>query len=223
MRKRTIPILVLAIVLTLLCFPTIVCYAAEGEEPEADQEIAEALETPAEKNNLFSRAWEFVVENRETVTAIIGDIALFAIGVFTYMKNRKRSNTISGDLKLVAQDASGTHDSQVKVVNAVNDMIDGYGALKESYDKYGALEGDRDRLIGAIVVTNTAILEILQTVYANSKNMPQGIKDIVNLKYANCLKAMESDETLKSVVAVVRDTIGIGASDPGNETDRQEE
>ncbi len=221
MRKRIIPILALAVILVLLCFPTVVCYAAEGEEPEP--EVTEAVETPAENHTLFSRAWEFVVQNRETVTAVCGDITLFAIGVITYMKNRKRSNTISGDLKLVAQDASGTHNSQVAVVDAVNAMIDGYGTMKESYDKYGALEGDRDRLIGAIVVTNTAILEILQTVYANSKNMPQGIKDIVNLKYANCLKAMESDETLKSVVAVVRDTIGIGASDPGDEAERQEE
>ena len=48
-------------------------------------------------------------------------------------------------------------------------------------------------------------------VYANSKNLPQGVKDLISIKYANVLKALESDEELASVVKAVR--ILAGTSD----------
>jgi hypothetical protein len=93
-------------------------------------------------------------------------------------------------------------------VGVVNEMVDGYNALKQSYDKYGETEDDRNRVVGALVAQNTAILEILTTVYANSKNLPQGVKDLVNLKYANCLKSLDDDEQLKAIITAVRENIG---------------
>ena len=51
-----------------------------------------------------------------------------------------------------------------------------------------------------MVAQTKAILEILTTVYANSKNIPQGVKDLVNLKYANVLKTVEDEDKLKEVV-----------------------
>ena len=45
-----------------------------------------------------------------------------------------------------------------------------------------------------------AILEILITVYANSKNIPQGVKDLINLKYADALKLIGNDEQLKQTL-----------------------
>ena len=46
------------------------------------------------------------------------------------------------------------------------------------------------------------VLDILATVYANSKNLPQGVKDLVNLKYADVLKTTSDDEKLLSVEMV---------------------
>lgn len=44
--------------------------------------------------------------------------------------------------------------------------------------------------ISAVLETSTkAILEILATVYANNKNIPQAVKDLVNIKYVQALKA----------------------------------
>jgi hypothetical protein len=63
-------------------------------------------------------------------------------------------------------------------------------------------------VVGAVLATNTAILEILTMVYTNSKNLPQGVKDLVNLKYANCLKTLDDDEKVKAIVTAVRENIG---------------
>ena len=46
-----------------------------------------------------------------------------------------------------------------------------------------------------------AILEVLTTVYANSKNIPQGVKDLVNLKYADVLKLVGDEDKLKEIAA----------------------
>jgi len=53
-----------------------------------------------------------------------------------------------------------------------------------------------------MVVQTRAVLDILATVYANSKNLPQGVKDLVNLKYADVLKTTSDDEKLLSVEMV---------------------
>jgi hypothetical protein len=37
--------------------------------------------------------------------------------------------------------------------------------------------------------------------------MPQGVKDMVNLKYANCLKSISDDEKVLAVVDSVREQL----------------
>ena len=53
-----------------------------------------------------------------------------------------------------------------------------------------------------------AILEILTTVYANSKNIPQGVKDLVNLKYADVLKLVGDEDKLKEIAEPVETAEG---------------
>jgi hypothetical protein len=80
--------------------------------------------------------------------------------------------------------------------------------LAPDHFPYGLTEDDRNRVVGALVAQNTAILEILTTITVNNKNTPQGVKDITMLAYANCLKTLDDDEKLKAIVTSVRDSIG---------------
>ena len=86
-------------------------------------------------------------------------------------------------------------------------MVDSYNDMKTSYDEYGKLENNRNKLVGVLVAQTSAILEMLVTVYPNSKNLPQGVKDRINLTYANCLKMIGDDEQLLAVVKAVRKSI----------------
>lgn len=170
------------------------------EESVAEDIVADIegiLESEEEPHTIYSRLWEYVVENKATLLGAAGDVGLLVLALLL----KKRVASVKGD-------TSVTGESQKSVVNAVNDMIDGYNSLKESYDKYGLTEDDRNRVVGALVAQNTAILEILTTITVNNKNTPQGVKDITMLAYANCLKALEDDEKLKAIVTSVRDSIG---------------
>lgn len=234
MKKRSFATLACALALTLFCiFPVSatsieninteksienVAPVTEAVKPEVNPSVEDndGKFTFTEKyNTLFTRIWEYVNANSTKIIGIAGDAAIFILAVFFNTKNNRKAKTLAGDLMQTKSDTYQILNGQGSVVEAVNGMIDAYNnlseeyqKLKKSYDEYGATEGDRNRVVGALVAQNTAILEILTTVYVNSKNLPQGVKDLVNLKYANCLKSLEDDEQLKAIVEAVRNKIG---------------
>lgn len=212
--------LILCVILGVMCAGRVIHLAVNATD------ITDAVTNPLETesvetgpisdgetdfNTIYTRLWEYCNANRTELLGLVGDALIFVLAVFIKIKNDQKTKAITSDLAVVKSDASGTHTSQNSVVGAVNSMIDGYNSMRETYERYEGLEDDRNKLIGAVFVQNTAILEILTTVYANSKNMPQGVKDLVNLKYANCLKALESDESLRAVVDLVRQELGAGS------------
>ena len=165
-------------------------------------------------HTIFTRIWEYVVTYKAEILAVAGDAIIF-IGVLILRSVFKKKTTdISSDLKLVKGDASGTRSQQVLVTDAINGLIGGYNEMRASYDKYESVEDDRNRLVAALAIQNTAILEILRTVYVNSKNLPQGVKDVVTLEYANALKTLGNDETLRAVVEAVREKVTAVAEVP---------
>lgn len=159
--------------------------------------------------------WEFVKRYSTEVVTAIGSAALFVLNFLLKNSSKKSADATKRSLSDISNVVSGTSSGQTAVVGAINNLIAGYNELKlnydemkNSYDTYGAAEAERNRVVGAVFATNTAILEILTTVYANNRNLPQGVKDLVNLQYANCLKTLENDEQLKAIAASVRENIG---------------
>ncbi|MBR2312218.1 MAG: hypothetical protein IKA46_02900 [Clostridia bacterium] len=152
---------------------------------------------------------EFFYKYRAEIFTTTGNAILFVLGlafkVYDAIENKRLSFEIEA-----------TRDP---VIDATNNMIDGYNAMKQGYDEHASLEHARDRAIAVVMAQNAFIVEALQTVYANSKNLPQGIKDIINLKYAKCAKAIGDDETLKRLSEVFRKELDAAA---GDETVTQE-
>ena len=236
MKKRILLILACMISVVMLCAGSLTCFAAEAtdaeiptdeivteESAEVENEATEnaPVETPAPsltEHTLFSRVWEYCVANRTEMLGLAGDAVIFILAIFVKLRNDKRTKHIESDLQIVKGDASGTASSQTSVVSAVNDMIIGYNGMRESYEKYENTETDRNRLVGAVMVQNTALLEILTTVYVNSKNLPQGVKDLINLKYANCQKALGDDKLLCAIVESVREKVGTSMEAEKEET-----
>jgi uncharacterized protein YxeA len=168
----------------------------------------------------FSRIGEYIVTHKQELLTACGDAILVVVALFIRAIMGKKTAKIEETVNSIEEYAKATNGSQGSVVGAVNGMIDGYNALKKSYDKYGETEDDRNRVIGVLVAQNTAILEILVAVYPHSKNLPQGVKDLVMLQYANYLKALDNDEKLKSIVASVRE--GINSSFVAEEPTEEE-
>ena len=172
------------------------------------------VENNVPEHTLFTRVWEYIMTHKSEVLEVLGTTILFILTLFVKIKSDKGTRNINTNLIATRKIVDDTFGGQSAVIDRVNHMIDSsnklsdsYDALKTTYDKYGQTEDDRNKVNGAILVTNTAILEILTTVYANSKNLPQGVKDIISLKYANCLKSLNDTQGLISIVETVRNNI----------------
>lgn len=200
MRKGKI--IVCAVLALLLCFGAILCASAQ-DEPSPD---AADSQTSVEETTWVTRVIEYVDANKATLLGLLGDGVILVLALLIKMKSSK-----------IKTGTDATNASQGAVVTAVNGMIDGYNAMKASYDQYGTTEADRNRVVGALVAQNTAMLEILMTAYGNSKNLPQGVKDLIYLKYANCMKQLGDDEQILAIVEAVKQNInsaGIERVDP---------
>ena len=172
----------------------------------------EVILDDAENPTIFGKALEFATMHKVGIANILQSTLVVLATAFL----RSKINTIQLDTTATATEAGKIGSSQDAVAKAVNALIDSNSDLSEKYTDYGNLENDRNKVSGAVLLTNTAILEILTTVYSNSKNLPQGVKDLVNLKYANCLTALQNDDQLSSLVKLVRGAIGDMMTTEGN-------
>jgi hypothetical protein len=176
------------------------------DEPTAEPD-EDYIANNSTYHTLFTRIWEFVTANKSDLFTVIGSLILIIFNIVSRNRDKKSDKKTNESI-----------NSMRMVVGAANGLISGYNNMKDSYDKYGQTEDERNRITGANLVTNMAILEILVSVYSNSKNLPQGVKDIVNLKYANCLKQLDDDAQLVAIVNAVRNNIGTMSTLP-SETD----
>ena len=73
---------------------------------------------------------------------------------------------------------------------------------------------ERDGVISALSAEVLTVLEILATMCANNKNVPQGFKDVVSLKYARCVSLIEDSEKVGSFFAAIKKAIEKKAGKP---------
>ena len=201
--KRFVKICVCALLIFMVVAP-VTCFATEIASEGGEMSY----------HTLFSRLWEFVQDNRGEVVSAGGSLVLLIFGGATEAAKNKRNKKLDQSLEIIQGGTSATTKAQGTIIGAINEMIKsinrmttGYDQMREAYEKYESVEDDRNRLIGAVLVQQTAILEILSSVYVHNSRLPQGVKDLVVLKYANVQKALSDDEILMAIVASVREKI----------------
>jgi hypothetical protein len=206
-------IFILILCLALFTCLGITCFAEDTAAIDsADDSVDEATgEVDKEQlHTIFSRMWEFIGKYKGEMFTVIGDIALIAFALYMKIKNGKGAVEINAALNKIKQETGLSLSNQDNVVDVINKMIDSFNVLsaeyekfKQTYEQYGATEVERNKVVGALSAQVATVLDILSTVYVNNRNLPQGVKDIINIKYANCLKALENDNALIGVVDAV--------------------
>lgn len=210
--RKIFSIFLCATILMILLSAPMAAHAEEvSDEPPATETVTEPT--------LFTRVWEYIENNKEVVVSAAGNVILFACAVATYVRNKRRNNLIIGGVSKLETGTQVIGGQQSSVVSAMNNLIENYNVMADKYERYGSLEGARDKYAVAMVTQSYAILEILHTVYANSKNIPQGVKDLINLKYANCLKQLSDDKELLAIADSVRSIIGTDAEVSAEDTE----
>lgn len=199
----------LSFLLVFICIAPITCFATEIAEQGGEVSY----------HTIFTRLWEFVEANKTEVVSGVGSALVLIANAAIKASNTKGNNKLSESLEVIQGTASNTTKAQGSIVNAVNQMITGANAMTEkvetmyaAYEENQALENERNRLLGAMMVEVTAILEMLSSVYVHNGHLPQGVKDLVVLKYANTQKALSDDELLYAIVEAVRGKINFNES-----------
>lgn len=191
------------------------------EETTEDKTFTEDMSAGELAKNFFIRIWEWVVDNRLMIASVVLDGVIIGILYIVKKSKTKMDDKIVSTLVDIKTDANTASTETVKtdtnVTAAVNGLIDGYNEMSAKYTEQEGLQSDRDKLVASVLETNMAILGILQTVYANNRNIPQGTKDLINYKYAKCLSTLESKEELKAIAELVKTTVGVNNNDEQNE------
>lgn len=185
----------LSLATMLLCgFTVNTAHAATGDETQVvavlsdgeDDGAAEPSETaPAVPETLWTRIEQWFSKN---LAEFLGSVNLGAVAaciVMVILEHRGNKKAA----KITAESLGINTNSNSEVIKAVNGLIANYN---ETLDKLHAMETkaeQQEAIITELKTSSKAILEILATVYANNKNIPQAVKDLVNIKYVQALKA----------------------------------
>lgn len=164
-------------------------YAATVEdETPPPAESTDETENPT----FLGRVGKWLNKYKVEIAAFLTDIAMLVMVIYNTVKSKK-------SLLRIGKDTTLTNSSQSQVIGGLNNLIENYNAIEQKITSYENTENERYKFVAAMVAQTRAVLDILATVYANSKNLPQGVKDLVNLKYADVLKTVSDDEKLLSV------------------------
>ena len=181
---------------------------------EEQQEPVEPAE-PADEPTFFDRIWEWVTANATEILTVLGDIVLIACLIAQRVKQKKKLVELGTNIITVKDDVANTVSSQKSVVSVTNELIEGYNRFEEALNNFDATEKERYKTMLAAFAQTKVILEILTTVYANSKNIPQGVKDLVNLKYADVLKLVGDEDKLKEIAEPAEETAEVSSNTEG--------
>lgn len=211
----------------------VICFIGAGtasvahaeELPQDGTEIVQEEQTepvapvePVEEPTFFGRIWEWVTANPTEILTVLGDIILVACLIAQRVKQKKKLVELGANIITVKDDVANTVSSQKSVVNVTNELIEGYNKFEKALNNFDATESERYKTLLAAFAQTKAILEILTTVYANSKNIPQGVKDLVNLKYADVLKLVGDEDKLKEIAEpaeIAEETAEVGENKEG--------
>jgi hypothetical protein len=193
MKKVKILALMLIVVAMILVIP-VATFAEETATVEPDAEIGGAIDDAV---TLYDRLIEFYTNNKTEIITTVGEgISLIVLAVVATLWNKiTKQNTLDlGTIKAHTIDASQKQD---KTVTAYNEMVESFNTLNQSYINMQAVlerltERDQELhdVLTKIKCEGATILDILDTVYVNS-SIPQGLKDLVTLKYCKCLKEID--------------------------------
>lgn len=189
--KKSVIIMAIVVLLTTIIFLcsgfTTTAYAAEAETATENTEQVQTDETTtmAPPETFLTRVESWFNDNflEFLSTVNFGSILACIVVAIVEKKGNKKANKITLEKLGVNTESNG------EVVKAVNSLIDNYNATIEKLNDMETKNEKRDMICQELETFTKAILEILTTVYANNKNIPQAVKDLISLKYVTALKA----------------------------------
>lgn len=175
-------ILTLFILTTVLMLAFSVCAYAE----EVVTEVEGAEETVS-MSTVYEKAveWWKVNENEIASIASLGATALFGL---LYGKIKTGIKDLIGKNGMLVNATATSTKATGDLIVGYNSQVDEIKALRSENAALQAINQENAKEIVVIKHEIAHIAHILTTVYTNSKALPQGVRDMVNLECAECMR-----------------------------------
>ena len=168
-------ILTLFILIAVMMFAFTVCAYAEDSGSEVD--VA----------TVYEKAIEWWKANENEIVSLATMIATAVFGVF-YSKIKLGINDLIGkNGSLITANTSST-ETLGKLIVGYNSQVDEIKTLRSENAELMKINAQNATDIAALKGEIGHIAHILTTVYTNSKALPQGVKDMINIECAECMR-----------------------------------
>lgn len=170
-------------------------------DPSFKEEVQETYHT------ILSRMGEWFGSNVNVIVPTASGVVLLVATVITFIKNKKWISIVFGGVKKLLEMLTGVNTSQGDVAGKVDGLDADVKAMLADFKALKDGEEERSKMTAAVLVEMTTALEMLQTAYANNRNVPQSFKDVINVKYSKGMSAVDNDEALSACVAAVKHSL----------------
>ena len=170
-------VLTLFILIAVMMLAFSVCAFAETPEVAEDVSVS----------TIYEKAIEWWKVNENEITSFATMIATALFGIF-YNKIKTGINDLISKIgSLINANTSSTKTTRELLVG-YNSQIDEIKALRDENTQLMKINEQNAADIAALKGEIGHIAHILTTVYTNSKALPQGVKDMINIECAECLR-----------------------------------
>lgn len=172
-------VITLFILISVMLLAFTVCASAE----EAGFDAAASVAT------VYESFLEWVSENENQISATVN---LLTAGVLMVLfgKTKVGITDIIGKTGILAKAATGSDQTLGKLITCNNSQVDEIKALREEVAELRALNNKQTEVLAIVAEAVCRVSHIPATVYTNSKALPQGVRDMVNLETAETMQLM---------------------------------
>lgn len=166
---------------------SVTCFATEETTEDV---IMEDVATEEKTETIFTRLWEWILDNKETILSICGEVLLFVMMVKNWFKQKGMGKTLDS-VKLTT---NTTVTGQSAVVKKMDEMITEFNENKEISEKLEATEKRVESMAKTATTLTFCLFEMITMIHTQNRNLPQGTKDRVTQMFADCIKMVEGNE-----------------------------
>lgn len=178
-------VITLSILVTVLMLSFTVVASAE----ETGFDVATSVST------VYENFLEWVSTYENQISAVI-NVVTTAILMLLFGKTKVGITDLIGKTGILAKAAAGSDQTMGKLITCNNDQVDEIKALKAEISELKEQNKKQTEVLAIVGEAVCRVAHIPATVYTNSKALPQGVRDMVNLESAETIQLMKKIESI---------------------------
>lgn len=204
---------VILCMMLIFSMSSVVCFAEEAAIEQRTDETVPDTSEEAKTETIFTRLWEWLNDNKDTVLSVIGEGVLLVL----MLKSRFKQKGIGTTLNSVELTTATTVNGQKAVVKKMDEMISEFNENKQTSEKLKEAEEHIEGMVATVSEMMLSLFEMMTMIHTQNRNLPQGTKDRVTQIFASCMKKVEEHDTLGTLSSGLKSSLDIIAKETKND------